>query len=307
MQDIFISYSTKNYDDACIIKRVLTKNGFSVFMAPDSIPAGSNYTKEIPRAIQACKVFLLLFSSQAQASIWVPAEVETAFKNQKLIVPFILENCPVTEDFDFLLSRSQRIEAYEKKTEALENMIATLNQVLGNEKTTQPQVTKEGEKSAVAEVKETTPVVQKIADVNVTHTDGMEFLGGVYIGELKNGKPHGFGKHETNDYIYEGEYVDGKRCGKGRYSSKKDDYVYEGEYLDNYSHGRGLITNNNGCKTEAEFVKGKMHGVYKCVMTNGYVFTGQYVGGKKDGRWTFIRPDGSSYERIYENGVEKTE
>lgn len=306
MQDIFISYSTKNYDDACIIKRVLIKNGFSVFMAPDSIPAGSNYTKEIPRAIQACKVFLLLFSSQAQASIWVPAEVETAFKNQKLIMPFVLENCPVSEDFDFLLSRSQRIEAYEKKTEALENMVATLKQVLGNEKAVQPEITKE-EISAVAEVKETAPTVQKNADVNAARTDGMEFLGGVYIGELNNGKPHGFGKHETDDYIYEGEYVDGKRCGKGRYTSKKDDYIYEGEYLDNYSHGRGFITSSIGSKIEAEFVKGKMHGFYKSLHANGYVSMGQYVEGKKDGRWTFIRPDGSSYERIYENGVEKTE
>ncbi|MBQ8540094.1 MAG: TIR domain-containing protein [Clostridia bacterium] len=109
--DVFISYSSKEFNKALLIKEALSENDISVWMAPESIPIGSNYTKEIPVAIKNCKIFLLILSQNAQNSIWVPAEVENAYKNEKLIFPFIIEDCPLTEQFDFLLSMSQKIEA----------------------------------------------------------------------------------------------------------------------------------------------------------------------------------------------------
>lgn len=126
MSDVFISYSSKEYDKANHVRDVLKRNGISTWMAPDSIPGGSNYTKEIPKAIRECKVFLLILSQKAQGSVWVPAELEQAFKNEKLIIPFAVENCPLGDEFDFLLSRSQRIEAYEKNTDAMEKLVNTI-------------------------------------------------------------------------------------------------------------------------------------------------------------------------------------
>ena len=43
--DIFISYSSKEYSSAKKIKEYLDSNDISCWMAPDSIPEGSNYTK----------------------------------------------------------------------------------------------------------------------------------------------------------------------------------------------------------------------------------------------------------------------
>ena len=133
---VFISYSTADANEAYLIKSVLEKNGVDTWMAPESIPAGSNYTKEIPKAISECSVFLLVLSDSAQKSVWVSAEVERAFKCSKIIMPFVIENCALQDDFDFLLSRSQRITAYEKKADALENLvirIKSLIQVSGTE------------------------------------------------------------------------------------------------------------------------------------------------------------------------------
>ncbi len=131
--DVFISYSSKEYEEASTVSDILRKNGITTWIAPGSIPGGSNYTKEIPHAIRECKVFLLILSENAQNSVWVSAEVETAFKNGKLILPFVIDTCPLKDEFDFLLSRSQRIEAYEKKSEALERLVKRIKALIGSE------------------------------------------------------------------------------------------------------------------------------------------------------------------------------
>ena len=42
--DIFISYSTKNSDIARAIRKLFQDHGITCWMAPESIPAGSNYS-----------------------------------------------------------------------------------------------------------------------------------------------------------------------------------------------------------------------------------------------------------------------
>lgn len=121
--DVFISYSSLELEEARIIKTVLEKNDLTCWMAPESIPAGSNYTKEIPSAIHDCKVFLIVLSKNAQESKWVPLELDRAFNEGKLIVPFLIEDCALTDDFNFVLAKTQRIEAYRKKSEALEKLV----------------------------------------------------------------------------------------------------------------------------------------------------------------------------------------
>ncbi|MGN1202322.1 MAG: toll/interleukin-1 receptor domain-containing protein [Eubacterium sp.] len=100
-------------------------------VAPESIPGGSNYTKSIPKAISDCKIFILILSSNAQKSLWVPAELEHAYKESKIIIPFDVENCSLDSDFDFLLSRCQRLNAYEKKSEALQKLINIIKSIIG--------------------------------------------------------------------------------------------------------------------------------------------------------------------------------
>jgi len=122
MQDVFISYNTKNQTDADFIKRVLESNGISCWMAPSCIPTGSNYAQEIPNAIRNAKVFLLLLSNAAQMSIWVPKELDLAITANKPIIPFQIDGGMLTKPFNFRLTNIQRIEAYRD----LENAYAQL-------------------------------------------------------------------------------------------------------------------------------------------------------------------------------------
>ena len=69
MEHIFISYSSKDFETANVIRNYLNDICF-VWMAPFSIPAGSNYAEEIPKAIEASSTFVLLLSLNSIKSKW---------------------------------------------------------------------------------------------------------------------------------------------------------------------------------------------------------------------------------------------
>jgi len=130
MKEVFISYSSIDASQAETVRNVLEKNGFSCWMAPRDIPGGSNYTKEIPIAIRNCKVFVLVLSKNAQSSHWVLKELDAAVNNGKVILPFMLEDCALNDEFNFLLTGAQRYSAYQKKAEAMETLIARIRGIL---------------------------------------------------------------------------------------------------------------------------------------------------------------------------------
>ncbi len=138
-KDVFISYKAEEFDDANWIRCTLENNGLSCWMAPLSIPGGSSYAFEIPQAIRNCKVFVLLLSEKSQRSKWVPRELDQAINENKVIMPFMLENCALKDDFNFYLANVQRYAAYENKDNAIEKMIKEIKGVIGVKAITQDQ------------------------------------------------------------------------------------------------------------------------------------------------------------------------
>ena len=61
-KDVFISYKSEDYAEGNKLKKDLEKEGISCWMAPESIPGGSSYAKEIPRAIRESRFFVLVFT-----------------------------------------------------------------------------------------------------------------------------------------------------------------------------------------------------------------------------------------------------
>lgn len=130
-KEVFISYKSDEFDDANWVRSILEQNGISCWMAPSCIPGGSNYAEEIPKAIKGCKVFVLILSQKSQESKWVPKEIDQAINEGKIIMPFMIENCSLKDDFNFYLSNIQRYYAYENKVSAIRTMIAEICAVLG--------------------------------------------------------------------------------------------------------------------------------------------------------------------------------
>ena len=123
---VFISYSTHDYDTAKYIRTVLSNNGVECWMAPESIPMGSDYSSEIPDAIENCSCFLLVLSSSAQKSNWVPKELDLAITHSKTIIPFQINDEMLTKPFNFRLTNVQRIEAFHDKEHAYNALLVRL-------------------------------------------------------------------------------------------------------------------------------------------------------------------------------------
>lgn len=108
-KSVFISYSSKDSRFALQVVRMLNEMGVSYWKAPEMIPAGSSYAREIPRAIRECEVFILLLSKDSQTSIWVEKEIDSAINNRKTILPMRIDEVPLCETFRFYLNNIQTI------------------------------------------------------------------------------------------------------------------------------------------------------------------------------------------------------
>ena len=152
MKDVFISYKAEEFDEANWVKTVLESNGISCWMAPSCIPGGSSYAVEIPHAIKNAKILVLILSEKAQASPWVSREIDLALNEGKVVLPFMLENCPLKDDFNFYLTNVQRYAAYENKVSAMEKMIREIKAIVGaNANDVKPEQTNTVEETVVKE------------------------------------------------------------------------------------------------------------------------------------------------------------
>ncbi|MBR7084288.1 MAG: toll/interleukin-1 receptor domain-containing protein [Oscillospiraceae bacterium] len=106
-EEVFISYSSKQYAEAMAIYEHLTKNAIKCWMAPQSIPTGSQYHIEIPKAIHNVKILVLLLTQDAINSVFVPKEVGASLGARKKVMPFQIGEIKLENGFDFLLEGEQ--------------------------------------------------------------------------------------------------------------------------------------------------------------------------------------------------------
>ena len=134
MKEIFISYSSKDIKEVSKVAKMLDDSHITYFMAPSGIPAGSNYAKEIPRAIKECTVFVLFVSENSQESVWVEKEIDLAVNSRKVIVPLLISDTKLNDLFLFYLNNVQMIKYYENPQVGLRQLGLRLSMLLrGNE------------------------------------------------------------------------------------------------------------------------------------------------------------------------------
>jgi uncharacterized protein len=101
-----------------------------------------------------------------------------------------------------------------------------------------------------------------------------------YVGELKDGKPHGHGTF-----------------------SLKNGARIVGEFKDGKPHGHGTIYNADGSKYVGELKDGKPHGHGTLTLANGGHYVGELVDGKPHGEGRATYPSGKKVIVIYSNGI----
>merc|ERR1711936_1469283 len=133
-----------------------------------------------------------------------------------------------------------------------------------------------------------------------------------YDGDWKNKAAHGYGvmKWQNGDR-YEGDWVEGLRQGKGKYTCKasggKYDWNngdwYEGQWKSGLRHGHGLyVWKEKNEKYEGSWVEGVKDGTGKFSYANGDVFTGPYEGGNRHGQGQLVKADGEERNENYKEG-----
>ena len=88
---------------------------------------------------------------------------------------------------------------------------------------------------------------------------------------------------ETDILLFEGEYLNGKRNGKGKEYYDSGRLQFEGEYINGKRNGKGEeFWGNGSIKFEGEYLNGERNGKGIEHWDNGYLrFEGEYLNGKE--------------------------
>lgn len=110
-----------------------------------------------------------------------------------------------------------------------------------------------------------------------------------YEGIWVDGLPNGYGQnyHSNGQLKYEGEYVLGRREGKGTYYFKNGDR-YQGSFKENKMNGKGVYYYANGDRFLGDFKDDKRNGKGTFIYANGKQEISYYLNDKKQSlksRW----------------------
>jgi len=160
---------------------------------------------------------------------------------------------------------------------------------------------------------------QKILKINIKEYKKIS-------GKYKIGKKDRIGrvyKLNSNILIFEGEYLNGKRNGKGKEYYDKGELKFEGEYLNgkrwngkgyningnielsiNNGNGKGKEYDYNGdLEFEGEYLNGERNGKGKEYYDGKLKFEGEYINGERNGKGKeYDYNDKIEFEGEYING-----
>lgn len=111
--DVFISYSSKDFDQANALYEALQMKGVRCWFAKYNIPWGENHGPAITRAIKGnpAMVMVLLFSSNADDSPHVATEMDRAMNYRNRIIPIWIEEVE-PDDLEYIVAPRYRMEAF---------------------------------------------------------------------------------------------------------------------------------------------------------------------------------------------------
>lgn len=129
--EVFISHSSLDRKVAGMICAHLESCGVRCWIAPRDIMPGLSWPKSIIEALRDCKVLVLVFSKQANASPQVAREVERAFSKGLVVVPFRIENIQPSDSLEFFLSGQHWLDALTPPMKAhLDQLADTVRRLL---------------------------------------------------------------------------------------------------------------------------------------------------------------------------------
>lgn len=109
--DVFISYSSADKPVADAACAALESRGLRCWIAPRDILPGLDWGAAIIKAIEGCRVMVLVFSSSANRSRQIKREVERAVAKGLTIVPLRIENVAPGKTLEYFISTPHWLDA----------------------------------------------------------------------------------------------------------------------------------------------------------------------------------------------------
>ena len=111
MIDVFISFSTRDTAVAEKVYDYLTQRDINCWICTRSLKAGDDWAAKINEAISECKIFLIVYSCNAAESNQIPHEIGLASSRSKILIPYRIDDTPLSGSFEYHLMNSHWIQA----------------------------------------------------------------------------------------------------------------------------------------------------------------------------------------------------
>jgi len=129
--DAFISHSSKDKTMADAICAKLEQAGIRCWIAPRDVAPGKTWSGEILKAIDRCKVMVLVFSANANESAQIVREVEAAVHRSKPILPLRIEDILPSDEMAYFMNSVHWLDAITEPLEAhLDQLVQAVSSLL---------------------------------------------------------------------------------------------------------------------------------------------------------------------------------
>ena len=109
--DVFVSYSSDDKPTADAVCATLENKGIRCWIAPRDILPGVDWGGAIVDAINASRVMVLVYSAKANDSPQIKREVERAVNRGLSIIPFRIEDVPMSTTLEYFMSMPHWLDA----------------------------------------------------------------------------------------------------------------------------------------------------------------------------------------------------
>lgn len=109
--DVFISYSNHDKSVADAACAVVEHHGVRCWIAPRDVTPGADWSAEIVDAIHGSRLLVLVYSARANTSPQIQREVERAVSIGIPILPFRIEDVPMSKSLEYFISSRHWLDA----------------------------------------------------------------------------------------------------------------------------------------------------------------------------------------------------
>ena len=129
--DVFISHSAKDKATADAVCAMLESEGIRCWIAPRDVLASMEWGEAIIDAIEQCRIMVLVFTANANASPQIRREIERAVNHGVAILPLRMEDVLPVKSLEYFIGNVHWLDALTPPLEAhLKNLAGTIKIVL---------------------------------------------------------------------------------------------------------------------------------------------------------------------------------